>query len=69
MGFKKEEILLNGFVYSNFNYCPLVWHFCSAKSVKKMEKIQEQALIILDNDFSSDYDCDFLMITISNDYD
>ena len=28
MGFKEEEILLNNFVYSNFNYCPLVSHFC-----------------------------------------
>ena len=24
MGFKEKEILLNSFVYSNFNYCPLV---------------------------------------------
>ena len=23
MGFKEKEILLNSFVYSNFNYCPL----------------------------------------------
>ena len=37
MGFKEKEILLNSFVYSNFNYCPLVWHFCSTKSVKKIE--------------------------------
>ena len=41
MGFKEKEISLNGFVYSNFNYSPLVWHFCSAKSVKKIEKLQE----------------------------
>ena len=33
MGFKEKEILLYNFVYSNFNYCPHVWHFCSAKSV------------------------------------
>ena len=44
MDFKEKEILLNRFVYSNFNYCPLVWHFCSAKSVKEIEKIQERAL-------------------------
>ena len=56
MGFKEKEILLNSFVYSNFNYCPLVWHFCSAKSVKKIEKIQEQALRILYNNFSSDFE-------------
>ena len=54
MGFKEKEILLNSFVYSNFNYCPLVWHFCLAKSVKRIEKIQERALRILYNDFSSD---------------
>ena len=29
MGFKEKEVLLNSFVYSNFNYWPLVWHFCS----------------------------------------
>ena len=52
MGFKEKEILLNSFAYSNFNYCP----FCSAKSVKKIEKIQERALRILYNDFSSDYE-------------
>ena len=34
MGFKEKEILLNSFVYSNFNYCPLEWHFCSAKKRK-----------------------------------
>ena len=25
MGFKEKEVLLNSFVYSNFNYCPLAW--------------------------------------------
>ena len=44
MGFKEKEILLNSFVYSNFNYCPLVWHFCSAKSVKKIQKYKNELL-------------------------
>ena len=56
MGFKEKEILLNSFVYSNFNYCPLVWYFCSAKPVKEIEKIQEPTLKILYNDFSSDFE-------------
>ena len=38
MGFKKKEVLLNSFLYSNFNYCPLVWLFCSSKSLCKIEK-------------------------------
>ena len=55
MGFKEKEVLLNSFVYSDFNYCPLVWHFCSSKSLYKTEKIQERALRLLHSDFTSDY--------------
>ena len=28
LGFK---VLINSFIYANFDYCPLIWHFCSAK--------------------------------------
>jgi len=56
MGFKQREILINSFVYANFNYCPLVWHFCPQKSLRKIEKIQERALRILYNDFENDYE-------------
>ena len=54
MGFKTKEILVSRFVYSNFNYCPLVWHFCRSKSMKNLGKIQARALKILYNDFDSD---------------
>ena len=37
--------MLNSFVYSNFNYCPLVWHFCSTKSVKKISKNYKNGLL------------------------
>ena len=55
MGFKKKEELINSFVLSNFNYCPFVSHFCSSKSSRKNDKIQERALRILYNDSTSDY--------------
>ena len=55
MGFKEKKVLLNSFVYSNINYCPLVWHFCSSKSLYEIEKIQERSLRLLHNDFASDY--------------
>ena len=29
------QLIINSFVYANVNYCPLIWHFCSAKSVRK----------------------------------
>ena len=51
-----RKILLNSFVYSNFNYCPLLWDFSLAKSVKNIEKIKEQAIETLYNDISSVYE-------------
>ena len=48
--------MLNNFVYSNFNDCSLEWHFCTAKSSKKIEKIQERTLRVLYNDISSDFE-------------
>ena len=50
MGFKEKEVLLNSIVYSKFNYCPLFWHFCSSKSLCKIEKIEEQPLRLLHSD-------------------
>ena len=39
-----NKTLNNSFAYANFNYCPLIWQFCSAKSVRKIEKIQGRQL-------------------------
>ena len=55
VGFDARKVLVQSFVYSNFNYCPLVWHFCSAKSMHKIEKVQERALRFLHNDHASSY--------------
>ena len=49
MGFKEKEVILNSFLYTNFNYCPLVWHFWSSKSLCKIEKIQKRALTLHNN--------------------
>ena len=50
MGFKEKEVLRNSIVYSDFNYCPVVWHFCSSKSLCEIEKIEEQPLRLLHSD-------------------
>ena len=44
IGFDEKKILVQSFVYSNFDYCSLVWYFSSAKSLRKIKKIQERAL-------------------------
>ena len=51
-----RKILANSFIISNFNYCPLVWYFSTAKQLQKIEKIQERVLRFLhDHDYVSDY--------------
>jgi hypothetical protein len=44
------------FILSNFNYCPVTWHFCSGKNTKKMEKIQERTLRFIYNDYVLNYE-------------
>ena len=55
LGMEERKVLIESFIYSNFNYCPLVWHFCSAASKNKIEKIQERSLRFLYNDYNSTY--------------
>ena len=55
MGKEQKEALINSFTFSNFDYCPLVWHFCSCKSSPKIKKIQFRCLRIIYNDYSSEY--------------
>ncbi len=45
-------MIFNGFVVSNFLYCPLVWHMCCVSDCKKIEKVQERALCYVLNDFN-----------------
>ena len=48
-------MLPESFIFLNFNYCPLVCHFCSAALSQKREKIQERVLRLLYNDSYSSY--------------
>ena len=37
-------IIYNSFINSNFNYCPIVWHFCGKKNGDKIEKFKSELL-------------------------
>jgi hypothetical protein len=47
--------IFHTFILSNFNFCPLAWHFCTDKNSKKLEKVQERALRFVYNDYTSSY--------------
>ena len=46
LGKKELEVIVNSFIYSNFNYCPLVWHFSSCKALRKIENIHKYLRMI-----------------------
>ena len=48
--------IFHTFIFSNFNFCPLAWHFCTEKNSKKIEKVQERALRFVYEDYNSSYD-------------
>ena len=56
VSFADRKVCVDSFIFANFNYCPLVWHLTSSKSINKIEKIQERALRYLHDDFTNSYD-------------
>jgi hypothetical protein len=39
--------IFHTFILSNFNFCPLAWHFCTDKYSKKLEKVLYMKTIIV----------------------
>ena len=55
MGHTKRKLIMQTFTLSNFNFCALIWHFCSESNTAKIGKIQERALRLVLDDRISDY--------------
>ena len=56
LGFKEKKVLVESFILSNFNYCPLIWSISSRKSLNKIESLQKRALRFVLNDYYSSYE-------------
>ena len=56
LGLKEKKLMYNTFILSNFNFCPVVWNFCSKTSARKIEKIQERALRYVTGNLTLSYE-------------
>ena len=56
LGSNERKVLVNSFVLSNFNYCPLVWFISSSTSLRKIENLHKRALRFLLNDCVNSYE-------------
>ena len=48
-------LLMQAFILSHFNFCSIIWHYCSMRDIRKIEKLQYKALKYVYNDFKSSY--------------
>ena len=46
LGPEERFVLVNSFVYSNFNYCPLEWMLSSKESLNYIENLQKGASLL-----------------------
>ena len=56
LNFESRKSVYHAFIMSIFNFCPLIWHFCSKSNSEKLEKINFRALKFVYQDFSSSYE-------------
>ena len=56
LSFEQKKVLVNSFILSNFDYCPLVWFISSTKSLKKVENSQKRVLRFSQNVYHSSYE-------------
>jgi hypothetical protein len=47
--------IINAYIFSNFTFCSLIYHFSSKKNERKLEKLQERALRAAFNDYVCQY--------------
>ena len=56
MGKSEKVAIVNSFIYANFKYCPVAWHFSTCKSIRKIEKTEKRCLRIVLDGYDSNYD-------------
>lgn len=55
MDINQRKLIVNSFIQSHFNYCPLVWMFHSRRCNAKINRIHERALRLIYNDHISSF--------------
>ena len=44
LNYEQKQVLIESFIQASFNYCPIVWDFCTCKLVNKTESMQRRPL-------------------------
>ena len=53
---EQRKVLVNTFFDSQFNYCPLLWMFCSRSLNHKINRLHKRSLRIAYNDYTATFE-------------
>ena len=53
---RQKLLLFNSFIQGQFNYCPLIWMFCTRTANRKINKLHERSLRLCYNNYNSTFD-------------
>ena len=61
-----RKAIYKSYIASNINYCSTVWMFTGRTNLDKLNRLNKQALRMVYNDYSSDYD---VLLNLNNSLD
>ena len=53
---EQRKVLVKTFFDSHFNYCPLLWMFCSRSLNHKINRLHERPLRLAYNDYTATFE-------------
>ena len=55
LDYNQTKLIYNSFFKGQLSYCPLIWTFCSRRSNRLINQLQERALRIIHKDYNSSF--------------
>ena len=55
MTLEQKTFLTSSFIKSQFNYCPVIWAFCSKKALRRLNNIHEIPLGLTHHDYAPNF--------------
>ena len=52
---EQKTFLISSFIKSKFNYCLLIWMFCSKKAFHRLNNVHERSLRLIHQDYVSNF--------------
>ena len=52
----QKKLIFSSFIKSQFTYCPLIWMFCTKRSLRRLNNIHERCLRLIQQNYRSEFE-------------